>query len=413
MTSRSAVIAAILVFVSLLMRMAILPWAITRIPLGDPVSYAEIADNIINGHRIIYSRPPFYVGGFAIFPPLYPILLAVVGLVAPLTAPTFLIVNWVIDIITAALIFWISRQIDLIKSGIAAASTYLLWPTNLLMAPVAQKEGLAALLSCAVVGVLLAASERPSRSVALAYGALSALLALTQPALVTLPALLALVMLPRFRSRKAWLETVGLGICSAIIVMLPWWIRNYLIFDQFVPLTTSSGPALWIGTMSHGFENTWIPLADYLTHQGSEVEISKRATYDAVTWISAHPLSYFHHTLIKAAYMLYPDRWNVKPLAWMLPAYLPPVVFKVIPMLASAALFAAAGIGGVLARGSVIRPLVVACLLQLFLVQIWFEFPERHRYFMIPLLAILAAEGMRLLIHDFANTFGRKANMRG
>lgn len=385
------VLCALLVILALTLRLAILPLAFGRAPVGDPLNYVQIAQNILDGRGMVNSGSPWYEGLRAHYPPLYPFLLSFVGLFAPLKAQTFLVLNFVIDLLTCATIVWLSRLMNL-RLGLVAAFAYLLWPTNLIMSPVAQKEGLSALFLCLLVGILLSATKEPTRSTAGLFGVVAGLTALNQPALATIPALLAIAFYSLFPSRRDWLRTVGLGVLAASLIMLPWWIRNYLIFGQFIPLTSSSGFAFWIGTF--GAVDEWTPVRQDLLHVGNGMEISKAAAKEAMAWIISNPVEYLKHIGDKALFMVNPDRWQAKPLFWMRPFVAPEQWVIQVPKYASGALFVLTAIGLLITKGP-LRRVVIACLIQLFLIQVWMEFPERQRYFMVPLLIILAIEGLR------------------
>jgi hypothetical protein len=114
-----------------------------------------------------------------------------------------------------------------------AASLFLLWPSLILSAPVAQKESLALLLA---TGLFFLAIERGR---AWMFGLVSGLLLLTQPALILLPPALALFLV-RGEPLRWYLAVAAV----AVLVLLPWWLRNWLVFGAFVPLTSSGGLSL-------------------------------------------------------------------------------------------------------------------------------------------------------------------------
>jgi len=53
-----------------------------------------------------------------------------------------------------------------------------------------------------------------------------------------------------FINRYNWRNTLKVFFLSTLLYlsfMSPWWIRNYILFDQFIPFTTSSGMNLYLG----------------------------------------------------------------------------------------------------------------------------------------------------------------------
>jgi len=51
-----------------------------------------------------------------------------------------------------------------------------------------------------------------------------------------------------------------------------------------------------------------------------------------------------------------------------------------------------AAIGSVLERRTVLWRVMMAGLIQLFGIQLWFQFPERHGYFLVPILLLMTVE---------------------
>ncbi len=76
-------------------------------------------------------------------------------------------------------------------------------------------------------------------------------------------------------------------------ILMPWWIRNYLIFERFVPLSTAGGMTLWIGIQPGG---QWIPAPQRLL--APELEMARLAGAEAWAWIAAHPGQYVYDCLI-------------------------------------------------------------------------------------------------------------------
>lgn len=369
--------------VSIALRAAATTIAMGRTPAGDPLNYLHLAQNIVAGRGMVAGTGPLWEGLRAHYPPLYPFLLAIIGYAAPLGPPTYMFFNSLCDAAASLVLLLIARDLKLGVAGPLAAAIYFIWPTNILNAPVAQKESLAALLT--LLTMLFMIRRRP-----IPLGIFAGLLTLTQPALMTLPIILGLML--RTNTVES-LKLARIAVPIAALVMLPWWVRNYLIFNEFVPLTDTNGFALYIGNLPPGDGLGWFPLPDRLLALHNGPAISRAATAETLHWISAHPLQFVGKTFWKAFAMLQPDWWYAKPLAWMSPA--PPAYFpfRAVPALAFLIALFGSLIGSALLGGTVLRKLFFACAIQLFVVQIWFQFPERHRYFLMPVFILIATEG--------------------
>ena len=346
-----------------------------RVSLGDPAAYQALAENLVAGRGMVVESFGLQLRAF--YPPLYPLLLA--GTFAPLSQPAILGLNFVIDIAAAAAIVWLGQLIDKRRAGMIAAVIYLLWPSNVLFAPIPQKEGLVTLLT--ILSACLILARKP-----ILLGIVIALLALTQPALAPLPFVFAIAL-------RSKLRDLAPAVPVAALILLPWWVRNYLVLGAFVPLTTASGGSLWVGTFS---PDAWFMEPPRRLFSGGELAFSRAAAAEARRWISAHPLDYAFHCLGKLTRAAVGGWWAVDRVTRMDPPT--PWFTAVVPFtIALGAILNALAIVGAIAVATPVRRLLLACLIQILLFQIWFEFSERHTYFLLPFLMLAAVGGLMAL----------------
>ena len=88
-------------------------------------------------------------------------------------------------------------------------------------------------------------STRPSAGRAVVLGAVAALAALTRgEALLLLP----LVLIPVVWRRGAWqrdgVRAAGVALVAFLVVLTPWTVRNWIVFDRPVAIATNSGTAV-------------------------------------------------------------------------------------------------------------------------------------------------------------------------
>lgn len=319
---------------SLLLRLIVDP----PTPNGDSLYYLQLAQNVAGGRGLVVGTTSLQIEVWALFPPLYPLLLSLIP-VTPL--------NFAIDIAAAGSIVWLGRATNLERASYFAAALYLLLPSTFMLGQVAHKEGLAVTLTAASAALAI---ERRWAWLGVAGAALS----LTQPSLAPLAVLLAIAFIPP----KRWLACAVV----AALVMLPWWIRNWIVLGAFVPLTTSGGLNLWVAATGNGVD--WRPY-DPAVLRGNEIAITKAAGTEAWRIISSDPLAYVVKSLEKTLWAL---------------ALTPHCV---------------ALLGAMVIRG-VFGKLVLLALAHLFLFQMWFELGSRHLAYLIPLgLLAFAALVMR------------------
>lgn len=386
----------------LLLRLAALLLFFGRAPgTGDPKEYLEFAQELLAGSGLHFADSSTGVTFLALYPPAYPLLLALLGAVAGLSQAALLASNFALELASAVLIGRIGAQLGEAAAGRAAAWLFMTWPTFALAAPFAQKEPLVLLLVLAIVALLLGQRARPvAWRDGAALGGLTGLLALTQPGLALFPAVLGIAFLGPLGVRRLW--SLGWRAApAALLVMAPWWIRNALLLHAFVPLTTTGGLSLWIGNNSAATGN-WMPLPAHFAGL-PEVQMSAQAAAEAKAWIVEHPLEFVRLTLTKVFRAMGVEQFTAVRIALLQPAPPPAVNAAVFPLCHGAwtAMLAAAGLlsGAAMRRpaGRFALILALACLAEVALFGVWFEFSERHRYFLLPFLVLTVASGMAAL----------------
>jgi len=367
---------------------------------GDPHAYVELARNLLlHGDFGIYEP---YLGIYfhAFYPPLYPLLLAGWGAVLGFSTGSILAFGTLIDGTAAVLIALLGRRLGDAAAGCRAAWLYLVWPSIIFSAPLAQKEGLCAVLVLVLaLGWLRAGTDwRGAARIGIPAG----LLALTQPGQAPLAALLGLVLWRQIGLARVVRRGLA-AVPFAILVMLPWWLRNALVFGGFVPLTSAGGVSLWVGNNPQATGN-WMPSPPEL-HGLGERDVGARSSALAIAWIKSDPLAFIRLTATKFVRACGVGIFGVVRLEAMTPTIGKALAAMLWPVshLGHAALLAlAAWRAGSRAVPPALVLLVAACGLQLALFGVWFEFGERHREFVTPFLLLL-------LCWPLAQTVGNRA----
>lgn len=100
---------------------------------------------------------------------------------------------------------------------------------------------------------------------------------------------------------------LGVAVKRAAIIALfmllaisPWTIRNYLVLDRFVLISTNFGVVLHTANNpeSVGLEMTMLPLPG----ETDEVQMDRRHTREAVDWIAGNPLAFLKLTAYRVAW---------------------------------------------------------------------------------------------------------------
>lgn len=135
-----------------------------------------------------------------------------------------------------------SRPVAL-ATGAAAA----LHPSFVLFATEIQSEALFLPLLLAAGLWLLAATDRPSASLALGAGILLALAALTRPSALALGMFLLAPLFDRRWPARARAHLAAAGLLGFALALAPWTLRNALFFHEFIPISDSGGSTFYDG----------------------------------------------------------------------------------------------------------------------------------------------------------------------
>jgi hypothetical protein len=178
--------------------------------------------------------------------------------------------------------------------------------------------------------------------------------------------------------------------------MLPWWIRNWLLFHRFVPLTAAGGYSLWIGSTPVG-DGTYLqaPPRYWL---GDEFRMSAVLGAEAKRIIVSDPVGYLGHCLAKFFRALFTEDRGVSQIYWAVPRghdRIAAIWVGTATLLNGVAVVVALAAAWA-RRRQLLSQLLLAAIANILLFDIWFEFDQRHRYFLTPLLLLVAVNGLFL-----------------
>jgi 4-amino-4-deoxy-L-arabinose transferase-like glycosyltransferase len=218
----------------------------------------RIAHSIATGQGFaspLYGSKEGSEGLTAWMAPLYPYLLAGVfrafGSFSAVSAFVILALNSLFSAATCWPVFHIARRVFGGPTAKWAAWAWAFYPFAIYFAADRVWETcLTTLLFSLVMWLTLVLADGPRLQLWLLYGGVWALAALTSP--VTLSALPPLLGWIVCRTAKGSSRTALLGrVCAASLVFLvlvsPWFVRNYRTFHQFIPFRDNLGLEMWVG----------------------------------------------------------------------------------------------------------------------------------------------------------------------
>jgi 4-amino-4-deoxy-L-arabinose transferase-like glycosyltransferase len=225
-----------------------------RAPVYDAQGYATIAASLERGDG--FDLGPGATQPASNYSPGVPLLVgglyAVTGGVNERLARLALALIGTLAVLFAYLI---GRRLSGPLAGLIGAGAVAIYPALLEYQGMLMGEPLAAtLLSGAVLAMLWAASSgedpRPSFFRWVLPGVLLGALALVRPEYIAIALPIAVVILAR-RGWDGW--RVGLGqalvlLVGLVLVVAPWTVRNAVVLDRFVPVSTGGGQVLFAGS---------------------------------------------------------------------------------------------------------------------------------------------------------------------
>ncbi len=219
----------------------------------DSIGYARIAKNLADGNGFQEGGVRTHLQEPSNYSPGLPLLVA--GLYELTGGPHLELARIVLALIGSLAVlfaFLIANRLSGPGAGIAAAVVVAGYPALLQYQGMLMTEPLAVtLLAGALLAFLWAGDGRGSWAWALP-GLLLGLLALVRPEYLPFGALLAILALFRARGRGGtWAPGLAAGallLAAFLLPIVPWTIRNVIVLDRFIPISTGGGKALYVGT---------------------------------------------------------------------------------------------------------------------------------------------------------------------
>jgi 4-amino-4-deoxy-L-arabinose transferase-like glycosyltransferase len=289
------------------------------VPDNLPFGYeaGAVAAAIAQGRGFSSPLRMVQTGPTAWFTPIYPYLLAGIFKFFGVYSYSSNIVIRVVDNIFSACTCWpiytIGTKAFGKRVGAAAAWIWVCFPTSLSLSTVwVWDTALSALMLALIVAVTLNLRGSERLSSWIGCGALWATGSMVNPSVISILPPLALWALWPLRRRFA---TAGrLVLASSLIFaagIMPWTIRNYVVFHKFIPFRSNFGLELWLGN-NPLVPELWSPnlhpnndaseAAKYA--RMTEIPYMQEKQHEALLFIRTHPADTLRFTLHR-----FSDNW--------------------------------------------------------------------------------------------------------
>lgn len=181
-----------------------------------------------------------------------------------------------------------------------AASLYAVWPASLVYSGELLSEPLGTFWLMAYVAVSLSVAARPTMLRSILAGLLLGMAILVRPNALLMVPLSLLWALWQFRGAPRDRRRAVLIPVVALLALMPWTVRNYAIFNAFVPLSTGGGDVLLganndVVASDPDLYGYWIwpgdipQYAHALAAPDDEIVRDRLGTRFALAWLKQHP----------------------------------------------------------------------------------------------------------------------------
>jgi 4-amino-4-deoxy-L-arabinose transferase-like glycosyltransferase len=279
----------------------------------DAVGYNQLAVNLVSGHGFSQKEaPPYLPDNFRT--PLYPFLLALHFSIFGYRPDLFLYFQAFIGSLTIIVVYTIGRTLGNNKTGLLAAGFFALSLHTITYTAMLWSDTLYTFLLTGAIGLtILMFKNRAEMKYVYFSGLALGIATLAHPRSLYLPLLIAAILcLVYLRDRvplKQILVHAGVYLLIFNLVLAPWMVRNYSVFD--VPnLTSAQGINMYfygaaLMEASETGEEHWVVVDRY------EIELMKEGAYAlnearkaqlafdlAIKKISENPIPYLRAHLI-------------------------------------------------------------------------------------------------------------------
>lgn len=234
-----------IVLLLLVLRAALLALSVDpgRPLTGDEPAYDDVARSLLAGEGFLYHGRPWIWK-----PPLWPAAWAAVRAVLGEDLRWSVFVQGLFDAGAALLVGLTAGRLFGRRALWTAIALMATWPPFLRESRLLQTEPIFTLMVSLTLYAFVRFAQRPGALAALACGAAAGLAMLVRPnGIVPLAGLVLgwLLVDPRARREAPHLAVLALG---AVLVVLPWTVRNAVTFSAFIPFSSGGGEVFAMGT---------------------------------------------------------------------------------------------------------------------------------------------------------------------
>lgn len=295
----------------------------------DARAYQDLAINLAEHHQYVTAvDPPFRLDvPYAKRPPLTPMLLAVTYSIFGSRPMAGQLVLACLSSIAVAVLYRVGSGLFGPQVAVIAALVAAGYPFFVFLSAIPLTENVAILLYTLLAAVLIKSREGFRLRDAAFTGLVVAFAALNRPQILGLIPFLSLLVLETVYPWRVRLQWLGLAIGVALLVLMPWTIRNRMVMGGWFPVSLQGGGVLYEGNNPYtqtaidklrAGARGWYNDPQYgagLSGQGP-VEEDRRALQLAIDFMRSHPGKTIGYSLQKIGIFFSAYQHPVAKLSW-------------------------------------------------------------------------------------------------
>ena len=317
MTARPKLALGLILAVALIARLAVILASPEYSPAFDSADYVRHAESIGSGDGYPESVFTAAESPSAFRPPVYPYLLGGVHAIFGEVEDAGRVAGALLGVLVVLLIYLVAVRLFDTRIALAAAAAAAVFPGLVLMSGALVTEPAFLVLELAAVLAVLEARARGSNlRWAAAAGVCCGLAALTRSngMLLVIPVVVGLMVARPLLSRAA-LAPAAVAVAAAVLVVVPWAVRNTVEFDHLTGPNVQTGFGLagtYNGTAYErdGYRSVWFPAQFTGQYRPlfertdlDEAELDSELRAEALDWARDHPRYIVETTVLSALRM--------------------------------------------------------------------------------------------------------------
>lgn len=260
-------------------------------PDNDDVKFIRSAWNLVQTGVYTYHKPPaptvFMMPGLSYTLGFFMLIFGKFGGITALR-----IVQAIVQVLSLLLIFFIARKLFNSKVGAAAVVLNVLCVAEIWVPTLVLTETFFKFFVLCLMYFSIYALEKNKVKYYVWGGVFLALATLFRPTIATFPILILIMwVIKRVRFKDAVKYTAAVMIVF-VMILSPWWVRNYNVFHRFIPLTLASGNPMWQGTYINYDRSTMATDGlDYTNYDNHDPKLTEIERNDMETALSKYRLT--------------------------------------------------------------------------------------------------------------------------